>query len=324
MHLVDGKKRSRMFKEVLTDRKIMSKFSPQPSGPKSDLGPQFTKGMSQVSQPTMIIRLSDIYNPKPESERKPVRIRPPSPRSPSPMESTHRRSLSCEATPKPIMRRRAQSLPSTPNRRPKQAHMQVRFADSLGLELEKVKVFKVGEDPLIPHHVLSRLLMNSELFSGKDLELSLPYFKPSFPEDIGAQPGFLERLRGQKVCLERVLCSDVGIIGTAQVLNLAFEKEVTVHYSFTDWKSTAETKASWVAAASSDRPGQPEADVFRFRLPVPPFILQPGATLEFAIRFQVMRAEYWDNNGGNNYKLTCQNYKLSVPRECEDSMVHFI
>ena len=239
-------------------------------------------------------------------------------------EPEFRRSLSCEPPPKPIMRRRAQSLPSTPNRRRSQTQAQVRFADSLGLELAKVKVFKAGEDPLVPHHVFSRLLMNSELFTGKDLELSLPYFKPCFPEDVGAQPAFLERLRQQRVCLERVLCSEVGIIGKVQVLNLAYEKEVVVRYSFTDWKSEAETKAGWLTAVSSDdKPDQPNADIFCFRLPVPPFILQPGATLEFAICFRVMGAEYWDNNGGVNYKLTCQCYKLSVPRECEDSLVHF-
>lgn len=304
--------------------RVMSEFSPRPPSPRNAPGLQFTTGVSQVSQPTMVIRLSDIYNPKPETERKPVRIRPPSPRAPSPVDPLFRRSLSCEASPKPIMRRRAQSLPSTPSRRPNQTHMQVRFADSLGLELEEVKVFKVGEDPMVPHHVLTRLLMNSELFSGKDFELSLPYFKPSFPEDMVAQPGFLERLHGQKVCLERVLCSEVGIIGTVQVLNLVYEKEVAVLYSFTDWKSVSEAKASWVVSVSRDGSCQPEADVFRFRLPVPPFILQPGATLEFAIRFRVKRAEYWDNNNGNNYKLTCQNYKLSVPKECEDSMLHFI
>lgn len=202
--------------------------------------------------------------------------------------------------------------------------MQVRFADSLGLELEEVKVFKVGEDPRVPYHVLYRLLMNSELFCGKDLEVSLPYFKPSFPEDVAAQPGFAERLRAQAVCLERVLCSDMGIIGTVQVLNLAFEKEVTVRYSFTNWRSVAETKGSWVTTVPSNPPRQPEADVFRFRLPVPPFILQPGATLEFAIRYLAAAVEYWDNNDGLNYKLSCENYKLSVPRECENSMVHFI
>ncbi|KAL2090761.1 hypothetical protein ACEWY4_013024 [Coilia grayii] len=303
----------------------MANVSPRPPGPKNDLGLQSTRGVSVVSQPTTTIRLSDIYNANLVPEHRPVRIRPPSPRPLTPLrEPVFRRSLSCEPTPKPIMRPRAQSLPSSPGRRHGQAHMQVRFADSLGMELEKVKVFKDGEDPLVPHHVLCRLLMSSELFSGKDLELSLPYFKPSFPEDVGAQPGFVERLRGQAVCLERVLCSDVGIIGTVQVLNLAYQKEVTVRYSFTDWKSIAETKGSWVATVSSNQPDQPEVDIFRFRLPVPPFILQPGATLEFAICFRVTGVEYWDNNGGHNYKLTCQNYKLSVPRECEDSMVHFI
>ena len=41
--------------------------------------------------------------------------------------------------------------------------MQVRFVDSMGLELEEVKFFKAGEKPLIPPYVMYRLLMSSEL-----------------------------------------------------------------------------------------------------------------------------------------------------------------
>ncbi|XP_036387616.1 protein phosphatase 1, regulatory subunit 3Db isoform X2 [Megalops cyprinoides] len=285
----------------------------------------FTSVFSTVSTPRVTVRLGDMLRPRPEAERKPVRIRPPSPRTPPPREVVFGRSLSCEPTPKPIIRRRAQSLPSSTDRKRNPSRLQVRFVDSLGLDLEKVKVFKVSEDPLVPQHVISRLLMSSELAAGKHLEISLPYFKPAFPENLGEQPDFLWRLCHQRVCLEQVLCSELGIIGSAQVLNLAFEKEVTVHYSFTDWKSSADTKAGWVSSMLRDRArGEPDSDIFRFRLPVPPFILQPGAVLEFAICFRVTGAEFWDNNNGHNYKLTCHSYKLTVPRECEDSMVHFI
>lgn len=121
------------------------------------------------------------------------------------------------------------------------------------------------------------------------------------------------------------MCFELGVIGITQVVNLDFVKDVTVRYSFTEWKSCTETKASWVSTITKswDGEGQLSCDTFRFHLPVPPF-LQPGAVLEFAIQYKVCGAEYWDNNDGKNYKLVCHNYKLTVPKECEDSMVHFI
>ncbi|XP_068172352.1 protein phosphatase 1, regulatory subunit 3Db [Antennarius striatus] len=266
------------------------------------------------------IRLRDIYDPKTQPPKEPVRIRPPGPRTPSVKELDLKRNLSGENPTKTIMRRRAQSLPGSAERRKELRSLQVRFVDSLGLELEEVKLFRAGESPLIPQHVMFRLLMSSEMAFGKSLELSMPYFKPCFPENPGDQPDFLERLRARRVCLEQVVCSDLGITGTIQVLNLAYEKDVTVRYSFTNWRTITETKASW---ASSGHRDSPETDVFRFRLPVPPFILQPGAVLEFAICYRVEGTDYWDNNDGQNYKLSCHSYKVTVPRECEDSMLHF-
>lgn len=265
------------------------------------------------------VRLRDIYDPKPPSVR--VQIRPPGPRAPKVKEETLKQSLSPDPTTKTIMRRRAQSLPPCPQRKRVLRSQQVRFVDSLGLDLEEVKVFKVQEQPQIPQHVMFRLLMSSELAFRRTLELSLPYFKPCFPENLGAGPEFLERLSRQRVCLEQVLCSDQGITGTIQVLNLAYEKKVTVHYSFTNWRIHTETSASWVS--SGNRAGAPGTDIFRFRLPVPPFILQPGSILEFAICYHVQGSSYWDNNNGQNYKLSCHSYQVTVPRECEDSMLHF-
>nr|XP_055040969.1 protein phosphatase 1, regulatory subunit 3Db isoform X2 [Misgurnus anguillicaudatus] len=282
---------------------------------------EFTSGLSEVYRPIKTFRLRDIYDPKPHQQRSPVAIRPPSPKPGPPQEPTAQRRLSCEPEPKPIMRRRAKSLSSTTDNRGCK-NMQVRFVDSLGLELEDVKFFKASEDPMVPVHVITRLLASSELASRKNLELSLPYFQPFFPDNMGADPNFIKRLCRQRVCLDQVFCSELGIIGTVQVLNIEYEKEVLVRYSFTGWKSCADSKASWIITVNRDG-SDPESDVFRFHLPVPPFILQPGAMLQFAICFRVRGSEYWDNNDGCDYKLTCQTYKLVVPRECEDSMVHF-
>lgn len=263
---------------------------------------------------------------KDTTERKPVPIRPPtSSRTTVPKKHEPTHSLCCEPMPKPIIRR-SQSLPPTSEKKTNCKSVGVRFVDSLGLDLEAVRLFKKEDNPSIPPHVTFRLLMGAELADGQHMEITLPYLKPVFDQQPGDDTQFHHRLQQQKVSLERVLCFELGVIGVTQVLNLDFEKEVTARYSFTEWKNSAETQASWVGSVTKTLPGgggQLSCDTFRFHLPVPPF-LKPGAVLEFAVRYKVCGCEYWDNNGGKNYKLVCENYKLSVPRECEDSMVHFI
>ncbi|XP_022597397.1 protein phosphatase 1 regulatory subunit 3D-like [Seriola dumerili] len=295
--------------------------------PSSQSEQQMSSSYSGVSRPCMTINLTEILQAdKPNVVKKPIPIRPPSSRVPPLRDKEYHRSLSCEPTPKPIIRQRSHSLPSTTQKKKQCRNVGVRFVDSLGLDLEDIRLFKSGEDPFVPHHVTFRLLMGAELADGRHLEISLPYMKPFFSQQPGDQPGFLHRLREQKVCLERVLCFELGVIGITQVINLDFEKDVTARYSFTEWKSCTETKASWVSTITKTWEGGGDklsCDTFRFHLPVPPF-LQPGAELEFAIQYKVCGAEYWDNNDGENYKLVCHNYKLTVPKECEDSMVHFI
>ena len=288
--------------------------------PRSDTDGSFSKAPT----PCTTINLSDMLSATEHGpERKLIPIRPPAPRVPPPKKQQEpNRGLSCEPVPRPIIQRRSKSLPSPQERKKHYRNVRVRFADSLGLDLEDVRLFRTGEDPFIPQHVAFRLLMGAELTDGTYLEISLPYLKPVFSRQPGDQPEFLHRLHRQKVCLERVLCFELGVIGLAQVLNVHHEKEVGVRYSFTDWKSHTETKASWVQSATGPGGGL-SVDTFRFHLPVPPF-LGAGAVLEFAVRYTVCGVEHWDNNDGQNYKLVCHNYKLSVPKECEDSLVHFL
>lgn len=288
---------------------------------------QMSGSSSTVYRPSMTINLSQmLHADKAKTPRTSVPIRPPNiSKTTVPRKREPHLSLSCEPTPKPIIRR-SHSLPPSTEKKTQCKNIGVRFVDSLGLDLEDVRVFKKGENPSIPPHVTFRLLMGAEMADGRHLEISLPYLKPVFDQQPGDDgPHFLHRLEQQKVCLERVVCFELGVIGVTQVLNLDFEKEVTARYSFTEWKSSTETQATWVSSHTKMLDGgkQLNCDTFRFHLPVPPF-LQPGAMLEFAIRYKVGGSEFWDNNNGGNYKLVCESYKLSVPRECEDSMVHFI
>ncbi|XP_048818827.1 protein phosphatase 1 regulatory subunit 3D [Lagopus muta] len=239
-------------------------------------------------------------------------------------------SSSCDPALRPIIRRRARSLPTTPERRKRvqcqapvcQSRMnKVRFADALGLELTEVKVFQKGEDPSIPLHVLSRLSINSDLWYS-NLEFTMQCLVPDFQQPADCMD-FSARLQEQQVCLERVTSSDLGVSGTIQVCNIAFEKQVSVRYTFNQWKSLHEVCAHWHSSIS-EKNGQDQVDVFTFFLPVPSFLLQLCSVVQFAARYQVNGREYWDNNKGKNYSLTCRTHPLKMPRECEESWIHFI
>ncbi|XP_037357552.1 protein phosphatase 1 regulatory subunit 3D [Talpa occidentalis] len=235
---------------------------------------------------------------------------------------------------RPSLQRRARSLPSSPERRQQgprapgsacrpgcSRQLRVRFADALGLELAQVRVFHAGDDPAVPLHVLSRLAVGADLCCGRqDAEFTLRCLVPDFPPPVEA-PDFAERLRRQLVCLERVTCSDLGVRGSVRVCNVAFEKQVAVRYTFSGWRSEHEAAARWRGPAGA---GGAE-DVFAFGFPVPPFLRALGSRVHFALRYRVAGAEYWDNNLGRDYSLTCRDHALRMPRgECEESWIHFI
>lgn len=268
------------------------------------------------------------------SSSKTLRSSAPAKESPQPKHPESSTSSSCDPALRPIIRRRARSLPTSPERRKRAAGQcqepscqsrmnRVRFADALGLELTEVKVFQTGEDPSIPLHVLSRLSINSDLwYSSLNLEFTMQCLVPDF-EQPGDCPDFSSRLQEQQVCLERVTSSDLGLNGTIHVRNVAFEKQVSVRYTFNQWESLHEVCARWHQSIP-EKNGQDQVDVFTFFLPVPPFLLQLSTLLQFAARYQVNGQEYWDNNRGKNYTLTCRTHPLKVPRECEESWIHFI
>uniref|UniRef100_A0A8B9N6I3 CBM21 domain-containing protein n=1 Tax=Accipiter nisus TaxID=211598 RepID=A0A8B9N6I3_9AVES len=195
--------------------------------------------------------------------------------------------------PSPTQRRRAKSLPTPGDRSLRPALQQspsrrktVRFADSLGLELTSVRHFCEADLPQVP-------------LPAPPAPTPAPPRTPLFPPQPGASPGFAERVRRHKVRLEWVRAEPAGLRGAVRVLNLAYEKAVSVRYTLNAWASCAEVPAAYQPAGPADG----LTDRFAFLLPLGAAAAAAEAALEFAVRYRVAGAEYWDNNEGKNYRL---------------------
>ncbi|NXC49814.1 PPR3E phosphatase, partial [Penelope pileata] len=145
-----------------------------------------------------------------------------------------------------------------------------------------------------------------------------PLLEPLFPPQPGASPGFAERVRQHKVRLEWVRAEPAGLRGAVRVLNVAYEKAVSVRYTLDRWASCAELPAAYLPAGPPDG----LTDRFAFHLPLAPDAAA-GATLEFAVRYRVAGAEYWDNNGGANYRLRGAARGPPLPPD-SSAWIHFI
>lgn len=229
----------------------------------------------------------------------------------------------------PSLRRRCKSLP-TPNERAKleiartrspASEKKVRFADSLGLELISVKHFDDTDMPEVPERILAKFprgplhLNNLDKFPRaptRSVFMELQFTNP------GTMPGFEQKVREVKVLLETVEADEFSLSGFVRVLNLAFEKSVYLRYSLNNWITCMDSLASYVPDSSDG-----VTDKFSFKIITPTF-LESGGTLQFAIKYCVGGAEFWDNNDGTNYKVRRHRFKMSPPREWENGWIHFI
>ncbi|XP_041036702.1 protein phosphatase 1 regulatory subunit 3E-like [Carcharodon carcharias] len=220
-------------------------------------------------------------------------------------------------------RRRARSLPARAElgrSRSPDTRKRVRFADSLGLELAAVKRFSQWEAPRVPSHVQAQLQRDAiRHFATCQPDCSPPRpLEPTFANPI-CSVDFLQRVGREKVCLEGVAVERFRLWGTVRVLNLAFRKEVTVRHTVDDWRSYSDTPASYIPQ-SADR----QTDRFSFELALPPYLA--GSSVQLAVRYRAGQAEYWDNDGGRNYRLrpALEARPSLPPVDCDTGWVHFV
>jgi len=188
----------------------------------------------------------------------------------------------------------------------------VRFADVLGLDLERVKTF-MDEIPKVPLSAFKDLslsdITNEDNESSKPVRsLSAPprvFHKtnnPSTPADDRiilpnfhqpfTQPDFYQELCEKRVKLETAYSDhNSQIIGTVRVINVGFEKHVHIRCSHDDWLTWNEIEATYNPACHDVT-----TDKFTFKVPI-------NSRLSFAIRYECSGQEFWDNNNGANYSF---------------------
>lgn len=113
-----------------------------------------------------------------------------------------------------------------------------------------------------------------------------------FSQPCANYSDFMRKLCTKKLCMENAqIITENVIIGTVKVLNLSYEKSVTVRYTTDAWKTHNDLEAKFLHSESAD------IDIFTFRLTIP----KRAETVAFCIKYCCNGSEYWDNNNDCNY-----------------------
>ncbi|PAA51491.1 hypothetical protein BOX15_Mlig021892g1 [Macrostomum lignano] len=199
---------------------------------------------------------------------------------------------------------------SDSSRRTKKA---VRFADSLGLDLIKVRhVFKF-DAPTETEPTLRRLGRRRDSLAPASAGRSRRrlFVSPCFPQP-GSCASFISRVMSQKIMLERESFDQSSCVlsGHIRVCNLHFEKRVTVRVTFDGWHNCSEVPAVYEASDTA----ADMTDRFAFRIPMPPgFGTGAGDRAALCVRYDTLGQTFWDSNYGENYTFDC------LPLGWEDS-----
>lgn len=187
--------------------------------------------------------------------------------------------------------------PTSPTKNKKR----VVFADDRGLALEQVKVMTEPSD--CPPRWRDEFF--EHVTRGETVKVALDRWEPVFPQPASDYLEFRRKLEHDNVSLENVIAreTDQTVSGTVKVKNLAFNKEVTVRVSTDNWISFKNYQCSYVPSGSEGTSVCDIYDTFSFIFEIPPEAASKGHTIVFCILYNCEGDEYWDNNGGNNYKL---------------------
>lgn len=168
--------------------------------------------------------------------------------------------------------------------RSKEGRKIVRFADSLGLELEKSRSILFSN---LPPYINLNQVLGIKPGSVKLLATNFKLSSNNFCSD-----------KARDVYLNCFNIYDDCLIGDVNVKNLNYHKVVFVRLSVDEWRSYKDHKCRWVST-SIDK----TRDLFSFSIFIDVDTLQPGCKVEFAICYLTEGRKYWDNNGGSNYTV---------------------
>lgn len=192
------------------------------------------------------------------------------------------------------------------------------FADDHGQPLYTEKI--INELPHQPPAIRSgkldrlveRLKLTIPLDTAEQIQKPRKAFLIDFKQPMSDYIAFKEKLTTNLVALENIVSRNRSILGTVKVQNVCFEKKVIVRFTYDGWRSSADIEATHIKNAYE---GDLQ-DTFKFTTKVPD-TYNPVNTIEFCVCFRTPTGEHWDNNHGQNYRMTCIDPNLLSPDNSE-------
>ncbi|XP_054708943.1 protein phosphatase 1 regulatory subunit 3B-like [Uloborus diversus] len=188
----------------------------------------------------------------------------------------------------------------------------VSFADDRGFSL--VEVREIPGSTKWADQVLTLLIGDAKKSVVLEKKWKLSFQHPPWEDEA-----LIRFLQTNAVVLESVSVTDDNLYGSIKVRNLAYEKNVFVRVTFDRWVSYVDITASYVKHRLQR---QSVYDTFSFTTRVSPAAFR-YQVIELCVCFKCNGKEYWDNNGGINYRLVmepacgeagfCERSKYSKP-----------
>lgn len=142
-----------------------------------------------------------------------------------------------------------------------------------------------------------------------DLTIELPNFIPEAQQTDN---------EGAIIKVETVYLSTDrrSLIGRVAVRNLSFQKSVCVRYTLDHWRTTSETGAEYTQDVRKKHRDDP-FDRFLFSIKIDDFNGVTDKTMFFCVRYNTAGQDYWDSNGGQNFRVEFHRRPVAARRNSD-------
>lgn len=111
-----------------------------------------------------------------------------------------------------------------------------------------------------------------------------------------------------------------SLIGRVAVRNLAFQKYVCVRYTLDYWRTTSESAAEYTEDVRKRQRDDP-FDRFLFHIKIDDFSGVTDKTMFFCVRYNTAGQDYWDSNGGQNFRVEFHNRSVANRRASDPPLM---
>jgi len=203
---------------------------------------------------------------------------------------------------------------SCPDKESKKARRKVVFADDAGRQLTEVLIIpETSDEPPILRLDSMSLSRNGPTIEGKANVKETVSLAINFPQPAADYLEFYNKVSTCSISLENIVVRDSWVlVGTIKIKNGASDKRVFVRITYDGWSSNHDVAATFAAPFG-------QFETYSFEITVPSDISSSVADrVQFAVCLSADGREYWDNNGGQNYKATVETKYLQADGDSVD------